>query len=175
MRMSILAHRRALPRRSHPVRRPRRKRNHSLVAATALSFSTLGIHIGLGTPEILEPVLRSNAPAVAREVTRACWHLVSLSLLAMGASYAYGIGRRTPALILTWNLLAAAFGIVFVVVAIASGLGFDEVPQSIAFFAISGTGFAGLYRSLYLRAEPVAQSWMQASTTLSAMPDVPKP
>ncbi len=149
-----------------PTRQPKRKRNRALAAAAVMSFATLGVHIGMGTPEILEPVLQSNAPAVAREVTRACWHLISLSLLAMGASYAYGIGRRTPALILTWNLLAAAFGIVFVVVAISSGLGFDEVPQSIAFFAIAGTGFAGLYRSLYVRAEPIAQHVLRTSATL---------
>ncbi len=158
-----------------PIRKIKRKRNRALAAAATLSFATLGIHIGMGTPEILEPVLQSNAPVVAREVTRACWHLVSLSLLAMGASYAYGIGRRTPALILTWNLLAAAFGIVFVVVAIASGLGFDEVPQSIAFFAISGTGFAGLYRSLYLRVEPVAERWIRTAATLPAMTDAASP
>lgn len=154
-----------------PIRKTRRTRNRALMAAAALSFTTLGVHIGLGTPEVLEPVLQSNAPAVAREVTRACWHLISLSLLAMAASYVYGVGRRTPALILTWNLLAVAFGIVFVVVAIASDLGFARVPQSFAFFAIAGTGFAGLHRSLYLAAPPVAQRWIQQTTALTAMPD----
>lgn len=160
------------PIRKSGIRRP--KVNRGIATAAGLSFTTLVIHIGMGTGEILEPVLASNTPPVAREVTRACWHLVTLTLVAMTGSYAYGIRRRTPALMLTWNLLAAAFGIVFVMVAVGSGLGFAEVPQSIAFFAISAAGFVGLNHSLYLRVEQISPRWSRPAATLHPMPDRPQ-
>ncbi len=135
------------------ARRP--SANRPLAIAAWLSFATLLVHVGFGTPQILDPVLQSDAPAVARETMRACWHLITLTLLAMTGSFAYGWGRRKPALILTWTLLAAGFGTVFVVVAVRSGLGFEAVPQSIAFFAIAISSAAGLHQSLYLPAEPL--------------------
>jgi len=151
-----------------PHKRP--AMNRPLAAAAGLSFATLVVHVSLGTGEVLQPVLASDAPVVAREVVRACWHLITLTLFAMTAAYCYGLRRRTTALILTWSLLAAAFGIVFAIVAIQSGLGFGAVPQSIAFFAITVTGFAGLRRSLYLHDEP-AMPHRAAGRTIQAVPD----
>lgn len=91
--------------------------------AAALAGLTAGVHVFIGTPEIQEPLLRSQLPREIALLLYACWHLVSVTLCLSSAALALAARRPTnPSMIPLVRFVGASwtgFGLTFIVVALA--------------------------------------------------------
>lgn len=99
--------------------------NRKLLLAGLLAAFTAIVHIAVGTPEVAGPLLRAPWASELRLLLYACWHLVScalalsaLALLAAARNKELA-GRR--ALVAFISLMWAAFGLVFVLIALPHG------------------------------------------------------
>lgn len=59
-----------------------------LLSAALAAFVTAAIHTFIGGPEIARPLLESgDVPTVPKYTHYACWHIVTLTLLAIGRAF----------------------------------------------------------------------------------------
>lgn len=127
-----------------------------LSAAAILSALTTGVHLFMGGPEIIEPVINAGGLAQeVRSVSYVVWHgitaqLALTSLLLLMASYDSRWNGR-----MLWFPLAqyALFAALFIVIAVKDFGNLLALPQWIAFAAITGLAAAGLRRQPNLPAE----------------------
>ncbi|NVD97667.1 hypothetical protein [Massilia sp. BJB1822] len=111
------------------------KPDRLLLFAGGLATFTAIVHIFMGTPEVYQPLLSSSLPQPISLLLLACWHLVSVVLVASGAALLWGAlpNNRSHASILalfvsvTWLV----FGLVFIAIAVTfQGLsGLAVLPQ----------------------------------------------
>lgn len=117
-----------------------------LTAASVAAFATFAIHTWIGGPAIAGPLLKSNdMHDVAKFTNYYCWHLVTITLFAMGGGFAWA-AKYPEGIELAWMsfLLSVAFLIWNVGLIAWKKQKPMEMPQWILFLAISTLGALGL-------------------------------
>jgi len=119
--------------------------NAPLAAASALSFATAAIHVFIGGPDAARPLLQSEMRTVPKLTNYYCWHLVTITLLAMGAGFALAALYPGEALMATmWTVLAAAFALWSVALFVMRRVSPLALPQWALFTPIAALGVWGL-------------------------------
>ncbi|MGB0926881.1 MAG: hypothetical protein ACPGVA_06715 [Pikeienuella sp.] len=116
-----------------------------LLAAAALSFATLIIHVFVGGPEIAAPVDATDALSpVVRATNFYCWHIVTITIAGMTAAY----GLSAQGLLPGAAMLATAYALGFtgwsVALIIMRRLPWLEMGQWVLFGPITVLGVIGL-------------------------------
>lgn len=119
--------------------------NWFFLAAAALSIATAAIHVFIGGPEIAKPLLQAEIPTAPKFTNYYCWHLVSITLVAMA------IGFLIPALnasqtmsALTWTIISGAFAGWSLALIALKRRPVGELPQWALFTPIFVLGAIGL-------------------------------
>lgn len=113
-------------------------------AAAALSFGTCALHVFATKKDIVQPLLDADLHRVSKYTHYYCWHMVSVTLFAMGA--AYSIAAVSPS---AWELAAAAtvLSVAFAAWSLALVIWKQqkpfELPQWVLFIAIATTAILG--------------------------------
>ncbi len=129
------------------------KPHRLLLAAGLLALFTALVHLLVGTPEIQAPLLSSTVPAPVALLLLACWHLVSVTLLASGAALLWSARPRQAAsaralasfIAVLWLL----FGLVFLAVALVfmGPQGCLVLPQWVLLIPVGLLAWAGARRT----------------------------
>ena len=97
--------------------------NRVLFFTALLAAFTAVVHIFIGTPEIEAPLLQSALPQEISLLLYACWHLVSVCLAMSAVGFFIGARNANDVssqhLVKLLSVLWIAFGVVFIVVALA--------------------------------------------------------
>jgi hypothetical protein len=119
--------------------------NSFLLAASAASFITFAIHTWLGGPAAARPLLKSGMHDVPKYTNYYCWHLVTLTLLAMSAGFLWA-ATSAHGLDVGWLVygLSASFMLWNLVLIVWKKQSFFEMPQWILFLAITALATFGL-------------------------------
>ncbi len=123
--------------------------NLGFLAAALASGLTTAIHVFLGGPQLVGPLLGSALAPTVKHTHYYCWHLVTLVLCTMSAGFGWAAvapGALELAVALTG--LSASFGLWSVVLVIWSGQSSLELPQWSLFLGIAAAGGAGLWGAL---------------------------
>ncbi len=116
-----------------------------LAAGGAAGFTTL-LHVFAGGPAVARPLLSaSDIDEVAKMTNYYCWHLVSITLVAM--TIAFTFAALTPgegALAVMWTAIAAAFALWSLVLVVWKRQKALDLPQWTLFAVIAGLGAVGL-------------------------------
>jgi len=120
--------------------------NPWLIAAGAATLVTAVIHLVLGGREVARPLLDSrDINPVAKYTNYYCWHLVSLTIIAMGGSFMWAAAdtdaHAAAVVALILSLAFAAWSLALVVTAKQS---FIQMPQWVLFCAIAALGYIGV-------------------------------
>lgn len=117
------------------------------LAASALSGLWAGIHLFVGGSQVAAPLRASrDLPDLARDTAYLCWHLVSVTLLAMaGLFLAAGLGAGgATGLAMAGVALAAGFAALGLILPLMIGAGYVQLPQGWLFLPVIGLGLWGL-------------------------------
>lgn len=123
--------------------------NKPLLFAALLSAFTAAVHFFVGGAEIVEPLLASTYDDRLKLTLYAVWHMATVALLLSAVAFYFGALPRhatsSRALVLFLSALWAAFGLVFILVALPqmglAGLAF--LPQWTLLLAVSLLAFWG--------------------------------
>lgn len=109
----------------------------------ALSAAILAIHFFIGGREVVEPLLNANElSSLVRYTHYHCWHLVSITLLALFAAYlAAALMPSAEILALFATVQATAFAVWGLALNVSRRLSHKEMPQWILFFAVIAAGY----------------------------------
>jgi len=121
--------------------------NPGFAAAALLSLATWGIHTFVGGPFAAKPLLASDMKTAPKLTNYYCWHLVTLTLLAMSGGFAHAAtteGAHDLGAFLT--ILAIAFCLWSVALFVWKRRHPIELPQWILFAAISAAALWGVFR-----------------------------
>ena len=119
--------------------------NGPLAGAAALSAATAAIHVFLGGPDVAKPLLQSEMRRVPKFTNYYCWHIVTITLIAMSVGFAipaFSPGETTSAL--TWTLIAAVFALWSIALFLWKKMPPLALPQWILFTPIAALGVWGL-------------------------------
>lgn len=119
-----------------------------LLSAALAAFVTAAIHTFIGGSEIARPLLESgDVPAVPKYTHYACWHIVTLTLVAIGFAFLWA-GYTPGAEELGWFALAltCSFLLWGVSLIIWKKQSFRAMPQWVLFLAIIIPATIGLLR-----------------------------
>ncbi len=122
-----------------------RSMNVALIVAASLSLITWAIHTFLGGREVARPLLRSSMKPVPKYTNYYCWHLVTLTLAAMTAGFAYA--ALVPAgldVALLMTALSASFCIWSLALVLWKRRRLLELPQWSLFLLITVAAVIGL-------------------------------
>ncbi|MFN9355260.1 MAG: hypothetical protein ACK55V_04190 [Alphaproteobacteria bacterium] len=116
-----------------------------LWAAASLSLVTFGVHTFIGGVFVARPLLADTGlPRASKWLNYYCWHLVTLTILALGLALAWSAHSGRTDLAVFAVLLSAAFSCLSIAVAIAGGIHPLRFPSTTLFALITLTGSAGL-------------------------------
>jgi len=124
-------------------------KNMWLLAASAISFATIGLHVIGGTPEIMSPLYASNTPKLSVGIAEVMWNQITL-LLAIGSWVFWRAANRPQkAFELTIAMIVLYLGITLLF--IGSGLSMFAslwvMPQWVLFLAMAALAIIGLVRT----------------------------
>lgn len=119
--------------------------NMWLIAAATLSLATAGLHVIGGTPEIMDPLNSSNAPALSKGIAEVMWNQITLLLLIGTWVFWRAASRSNIAGDLLQTIIALYLGITFLF--IASGISLFKsiwvMPQWTLFLVMAGLAIVG--------------------------------
>lgn len=116
-----------------------------LIAAALLCTATVGIHIFIGGPEVVPSLLKAESmTVVARATACYCWHIVTITLAAMGVAFAMSALTGTPDAALIATGLAVCFTGLNITLIITRKLPWLEMRQWALFAPIAALGVIGL-------------------------------
>ena len=119
--------------------------NWPFALAAAASLFTAAVHVFLGGPGVAKPLLEAEMPSVAKFTNYYCWHIVSITLIAMAVGFAVAATQDGAALTgLSWTLIAAAFAIWSLALAVWKRMSLFALPQWLLFAPIAALGVWGL-------------------------------
>ncbi len=121
--------------------------NWWLAAAALASFVTFAIHTFVGTGQIARPLLDPGLKlsSVSRYTNYYCWHLVTITLLAQAACFAWAaLPSRAPDLAVLATVLAAGFLAWNITLNLWRRLPIAVAPQWVFFAPITILGAVGL-------------------------------
>lgn len=118
------------------------------IAALASLVGCLA-HVLVGGYFVMRPLLASpDVPRTARFTLHFVWHMVTLTLIAMAAGFAYAAYEPDAGLLATMmTMLAAAFAFLNVGIIATRKLSPLYMPQWLIFAAIATLGFVGLMQA----------------------------
>jgi len=119
--------------------------NPGFTVAAILSLFTWAIHTFLGGRVIARPLLQSAMKPIPKLTNYYCWHLVTLTLLAMTGGFAYAaVFPSASDLGFFLTLIAAAFCIWSLILVIWKQRRPLELPQWILFLSVTGAATWGV-------------------------------
>lgn len=120
--------------------------NYWLFAAGVAAVLTAFIHVFGGGPEIARPLLLAkDIDDVAKYVNYYCWHLVTLTIAAMGVGLIWAsIDVTQTGLAWMWTVMAVLFTIWSVILVIWKKQKPFHMPQWTLFGVISGLAVIGM-------------------------------
>ncbi|MBI1364893.1 MAG: hypothetical protein GC153_02920 [Alphaproteobacteria bacterium] len=116
------------------------------LAAGALALVGLGVHVFVGGKDVARPLLAADLTPVAKYMNYACWHGVSIMLLAMSGSFF--VAAKKPAAIdvaIQMTVLSGVFGLWVFILALWKRQPLFAMRQWIFFLLIAAIGLAGLH------------------------------
>jgi len=116
-----------------------------LWTAATISLITWALHTFATRRTIVEPLLNADINRVSKFTNYYCWHMVTIVLLAMAASFA--VAAQIPSaweLAAAATLLATAFAVWSLVLVFWKKQKPFELPQWVLFVPIAVTGLLGL-------------------------------
>ena len=121
--------------------------NLAFAIAGGLTLLIWGIHTFLGGPTIARPLLEAEMEVVAKYTNYYCWHIVTITLAAMGGGFLYAAwvpeGRDVGILV---TALCAAYALwSLLLVAWKHRKPFD-LPQWLLFVVVTGVALVGVFR-----------------------------
>ena len=121
-------------------------RNTPMMIAAGLTALGAAVHIWMGTPEILSPVLASSLDLTVQAVLAVVWHAISALLIVFALATAWLVTHRNTALGITLLALNAGFVVLFLAYGVALLRSVWPMPQWILFTAIAAAMTLGLRR-----------------------------
>ncbi len=119
--------------------------NPGFALAAVFSLFTWAVHTFLGGREIARPLLQSTMRPIPKLTNYYCWHLVTLTLLAMTGGFAYAaILSDGSDLGFFLALVAAAFCIWSLVLIVWKKRRPLELPQWLLFLSVTGAAVWGV-------------------------------
>lgn len=116
-----------------------------LIAAAILSFGTMGVHVFLGGPETVAPLLSAKElPAIPRATAYYCWHIVTITIGAMAAAFAMSALTGAPDAAIIATAMAIGFTIWNVILIVRQKLPWLRMGQWALFGPIAALGVVGL-------------------------------
>ncbi|MCF6228757.1 MAG: hypothetical protein L3J82_08885 [Planctomycetes bacterium] len=120
--------------------------NYFLVSAALIAAVGFCAHFFVGGPTVARPLLKAEDIATIPKLTNYyCWHLVSLSLLAMAAGFAIcSYEPHYTAHAVLWTALSASFFAWNIILVLWKRQKLFDLPQWIFFAPITIFGVIGL-------------------------------
>lgn len=116
-----------------------------LSAAAVLSLGTMAVHIFIGGPETVGPLLSSTElDSIPRATAYFCWHIVTITIGMMGAAFAMSALTGAPDAALIATVLAAGITVWNVTLIISHKLPWLGMGQWALFGPITALGVIGL-------------------------------
>ncbi len=123
--------------------------NWLVISSGILGLITSAAHIVAGGKEVARPLLASTLNDEVKLTTYACWHLVSVSLVATSLGLlAAGLGFiKSPSMVIFVSALWILYGIVFLVVTlrVAKPPGIVRFPQWTLLLPVGLLGLLGVF------------------------------
>lgn len=116
----------------------------ALWIAAALSAPWCLVHLFIGGRQVAGPFRRSDLPPLVRAAAWLCWHLTSVTIMAMSACFAGAAMTGLPGHALAGTLLAAPFSAVGFLTPPIMGVSFLQAPQGFLILPIAVTGWWAL-------------------------------
>jgi len=122
--------------------------NWLVISSGILGLITSAAHIVAGGKDVARPLLASTLNDDVKLTTYACWHLVSVSLVASSlALIIEGLGLiKSPSMVIFISALWLIYGIVFLVVTlgVAKPPGIVRFPQWTLLLPVGLLGLLGI-------------------------------
>jgi hypothetical protein len=116
-----------------------------LLRAATLSLVTMAVHIFLAGLETVGPLLSAkDLASIPRATAYYCWHIVTITIGAMGAAFAMSAMTGTPDAAIIATFMAAGFTIWNVALIISHKLPWLQMGQWALFGTITILGIIGL-------------------------------
>jgi hypothetical protein len=120
--------------------------NWFLLIAAILSFVTFAVHLFVGGREIATPLLKSDPDQVPKLTAYYCWHLVTLMLLLMTATFGYAFFfQGNAALVVTMMIFSVGCALLNFGLIVVYRVSPIQLPQWIFFVLISVFAFTSLF------------------------------
>jgi len=114
-------------------------------AAAGLATLWLVGHVFAGGRDTVRPLLESaELSPVVRDTLYVCWHFTTVSLALMAGLFVWAGLSGQAAAGVTATVMAAAFSLVGIGLALRQGANHLQVPQGWLFVPVTGLGCAGL-------------------------------
>jgi hypothetical protein len=124
--------------------------NIGFAVAAGIGALALLLHVFVGGLRIVRPLLAADFAPFAKWLSYFCFHLVSLTIVAMAAGFGWAavdFHARPVAAVLT--ALAFLAALLMVYVAIRGRMSIVKAPPFWLYFSIAVAGFWGLYGSFW--------------------------
>jgi hypothetical protein len=115
---------------------------HWLAAGSALV--TFAVHTFVGGVVVARPLLAdASLPRAAKWLAYYCWHIATVTLLALAAAFAWSAATADATLALGAAVFCAALSILSAGVALRGGIAPLRFPSTSLFALTAALGFAG--------------------------------
>ncbi|KZK89667.1 hypothetical protein PsAD5_04953 [Pseudovibrio sp. Ad5] len=123
--------------------------NKWLLASGILSLLLMLVHVFLGGPEILDPVLGSDLHPVVIAVLSVVWHGITVVMLVNGVLLLAAAFREELAAGVAWVVIGqySGFTLLFIYYGITQLGNLMDMPQWISFAIIAGCVAMGLRKA----------------------------
>ncbi|MGH1577942.1 hypothetical protein [Planktotalea sp.] len=112
--------------------------NYLTLSAALLMGLTTGVHLFVGTQEIMPPILEAaTIDPVVKGVALVVWHMITLILACSTVAIAYLARNRNKAMVVLQITLNAGFAVIFLVVNAVMFEALLTMPQWTAFSLIT--------------------------------------
>src|SRR5882724_5198143 len=120
--------------------------NAGFAAASLLALVTFAVHTFVGGIHVVRPLLAvEGLTRASRWLNYYCWHMTTLTLVVMAAMFAWSAHEPTArGFGVLFTVMAAAFCVLCIGVAIKGGVRPYRFPPTSLFAAIAAAGLWGL-------------------------------
>ncbi len=119
--------------------------NYGFALAALLSLLTWAVHTFLGGRAIARPLLACELKPIPKYTNYYCWHIVTITLLAMTWGFAYAAFREEGFDVgLLFTLLAISYCLWSLILVAWKKRKLIELPQWILFLGVSAAAVLGI-------------------------------
>lgn len=115
--------------------------------AALLSIINLLLHFFAGGKDIARPLLEANCiPDEVKYVQYFCWHITTLSLLFLAASFGYSaLYPDSLAIVIATTALSGGIAILGISMPLRVGLSYKQMPQGWLFLPVTIVPIFGIF------------------------------